>query len=146
MRPLASLALALLVVGCGTGATQTPRNFDVYFPRRALASGPPVSVTATLSGHLVIADGCVYIDDSNERYLIVWPSHYEARATGGLLRVVDETGTILATEGRQVTVDGTEVARTAEEAQDVLLELTGALPPEGCADLVWNASSIVPRQ
>jgi hypothetical protein len=102
-----------------------------------------------LEGRLTVSRGCVYlVADHGERWLAIWPDRLHPERVGdGPLRIVDERGIVVATEGERLAAGGGE-ARISElggfEAFDAWLDDVGGRDPipRSCGDLTWTVSGI----
>jgi hypothetical protein len=147
VRSLLVVGLAAVMLGCGeTGVpSPSPTGVSIFFPRRPPPIGLRPVQAALVEGGLVVSDGCVWIVDGPERLLVVWPSEYSAAFAAGTLVILGPDNSILAQEGQMVVLSGGETSRNVETAREAVLRLTGLeLPAECPAELVWNATSIVP--
>ena len=101
-------------------------------------------MAARLDGTLLVIDRCVWVSYVDQRYLVVWPSSYGWRLRAGVLQILERDRTVVATQGGPISIGGGEVARTENEAQSVVQELTGTAIPARCgAALVWSTGGVI---
>lgn len=108
MRPIATLALTVLLAGCGASATDpepSPSAADPAPTPRELVS-PSVAtqpVVGTLGGDAQLEGGCVWLDTDDGRIEVLWPEGWTVATDPIELRNPD--GEVAAGEGDEVRVD-----------------------------------------
>jgi hypothetical protein len=101
---------------------------------------------ALLEGQLEVIDGCVYLTKGGERWLGLWPARLRAERNGGRVRIVDELGHVVASEGSPIVVGGGE-RRSIEVGGSIanqtgVEDLTDEDIPTRCGDLFWLVSGV----
>lgn len=108
MRPIATLALAVLLAGCGGTAADpepSPRaSADV--PTPPVLASPSAStepLVGTLGGDAQLEGGCVWLNTDEGRIEVLWPEGWTVGTDPIELR--DPGGEVVAGEGDRVRVD-----------------------------------------
>ena len=133
---LTGLLLAL-VPGCTGDEEPTPKKDGSpplsYFPTHEGGGGPDAAVEGTL----VVRENCLLLVGGDGReYLVLWPDLLHLEVGGGRAQIVDEDGTVVATEGDRIGMGG------GVTVPEVFVEQTGA-PPPPCGDkLLYGAMPI----
>lgn len=115
-----------------------PSDLPVFFPRQQLVDGEWVRMTGEITGPLGEANGCIYIGD----YLVIWPPHYAADKEDGQIRILDNTGQVLATVGDEVYMGGGE--SPSLEFISIPADLSQQIPPQ-CLGPYWISAGILPN-
>jgi hypothetical protein len=133
------LVLTVIVCACGTGEPTAPPG--TFFPTAPIGDAYPAG---EIQGVLEERDGCLFVVQPQDRWLLLWPEGYTARTTDGQLVVLDENGKVVGRVGEPLRVGGGE--RNPIEmggdaaAERYATELTGLDIPERCGDRYWLVS------
>ncbi len=135
-RSLLVLLLAFAVPACGTDEPAAPDG--IFFPTVPTGNEYPAG---EIAGVLELRSGCLFMTRPEDRWLLLWPEGYTARAVQGDIEIHDEEGVLVAREGERIRLGGgerrpIEIGGTAE-AERYANELTGQHVPERCGDLYW---------
>jgi hypothetical protein len=127
------ILMSLVVVACGQKETNTatltatiPSTSEVviptstvpsaselaiFFPQLKPVEGTRETMTADLTGQLVLFDNCLRViaDYSGTNYLLVWPSEFMLNVEGEVVQILDGTGQVVARVGDQIWTGGGEV-------------------------------------
>jgi len=120
--------LALLLVVLGLVAC----NSAAGLPLHRIS---PDSPAALQTGTLVVADGCIYLEEPSmrHRWLVVWPDGYSLRENA----VYDDRGGLVGRVGHEVTLGGGEVPK--DQYEFVAGKLLNSIPEECRSTEYWMA-------
>jgi hypothetical protein len=95
---------------------------------------------ALLVGELLLVDGCLRINDSDDNgYLPIWPQNFSLRTKDNVIQVIDDTGRVIALVGDQLEISGGEMP--AEH-----IEKYSAQPlPSNCPGPYWIVGNQINR-
>jgi hypothetical protein len=118
MAVLTIAAIAIVACGAGPGATTTPSAVPTA-TSAAPTAAPAIAITtapaanamcmdALMTGKLArdVRTGLGVTASDGQQMAVEWPFGYSARADGGRLALVDETGEVVAREGDTIQVGG----------------------------------------
>jgi hypothetical protein len=138
-RPLLGIMLAVVTAGCAADGPGS--SSGIFFPTVPIGDAYP---GALMDGVLEVKSGCVFVTAHGDRWLLLWPEGYKAELAAGQLKVRDESGKVVATEGTQLRVGGGEgnplEMGGSAAAERWAADLTGVDIPERCGDLYWIVS------
>ena len=84
-----------------------------------------------LQGVLAVRDNCVVIEgDAGVDILVLWPDVVGIEIENGVVRLVDEDGRVIASEGDRLSING-------GEAQPQAFREYAGEPPPACPDELW---------
>jgi hypothetical protein len=150
--------LLLLITGCGTetvtdGFDTTAPSAELrptptlppgyVFPRRELVNGELASMTSEIYGKLVVANGCLRLESSDDgrSYLVIWPPNYQLDVKNNEIQILDESGQVLAVVGQEIHMGG-GIGETLEDNIYVTEKIIREIPPE-CPGPYWIGGRIV---
>lgn len=139
VRRLLVVTLALTLAACGDAGRVAPPG--IFFPTVPIGDAYPAG---EIEGVLVERSGCLFVERTEDRWLLLWPEGASARIVDEAIEVLDEEGEIVGREGDPVRFGGGErnprEMGGAAEAEESVTELTGLDIPERCGDLYWLVS------
>jgi hypothetical protein len=126
----------LMLSACGSAESAAPEG--IFFPTVPIGDAYPAG---EIEGTLEMRFGCLFVTRPENRWLILWPEGYTARATQGWFEVLDREGDMVAREGDHIRLGGGETnpleVGGAAQAERRATDLTGQDIPERCGDLYW---------
>jgi hypothetical protein len=136
---LAFVLLALMSAACGERPPVA--SASIFFPTVPIGDAYPAG---EIDGTFQERSGCLFVEATGDRWLLLWPEGTSARIVDGAIEVLDEDGEVVAREGGPVRFGGGE-GRPREvggvaAAEAWASELTGQDIPERCGDLYWLVS------
>jgi hypothetical protein len=137
------MIIILFVTGCASQATSAPTNSSTSplsqgssFPQ--LINTPSAYMDALITGELVVANGCLRVDDKYGNNVLLWPPDFSTHTEQGIIQVLDSTGQIVAGVGDWVEVGGGEVPTPT------YLGLVDPLP-ENCPGPYWLVGDYIKK-
>lgn len=94
-----------------TSTVPSASELAIFFPQLKPVEGTRETMTADLTGQLVLVDNCLRViaDYSGTNYLLVWPSEFMLNIEGDVVQILDGTGQVVARVGDQIWTGGGEV-------------------------------------
>jgi hypothetical protein len=136
---LLGLLLAVTAAACAADRPDAPPG--IFFPTVPIGDAYP---GALMKGMLEVRSGCVFVAAHEDRWLLLWPEGYTAQLAAGQLEVLDESGGVVAREGKRLRVGGGETnpreVGGSGAAERWATGLAGVDIPERCGDLYWIVS------
>ncbi len=130
-----AIALLMTITACSDNSVTTPSP-AAFFPQQRDAK--PDSMDALLVGELVLADGCLRVNDSDgNSLLLIWPRDFSLRTDNDVIQIVDGSGQLVAQVGDRLQVAGGEVPRLTEAKVQPL--------PDNCPGPYWIVGNQITR-
>lgn len=104
------MVVLLAVTACSTSSAKTPASdSEIFFPRQKPIAGGRAVPTGQVSGQLVLVEGCLRLNASDDTsYTVVWPPHFTLRTTKDAIQILDDSNQVVGQVGDEVYMDGGE--------------------------------------
>lgn len=129
----AGVLLLVVVSSCGRGAGA---GDDLFFPTYPRDPDAPLPATL-LEGTVAVSNRCLFAETQTETFLLLWPQGWSGRSDEGGVRVLDDSGQEVVTEGEAATFVGGE--RRVQVAED-LNQLD--IPAECSSAKMWLVADV----
>ena len=104
------IVVLLAATACGTSSPKIPASdSEIFFPRQKPIAGGRAVPTGQVSGQLVLVEGCLRLNASDDTsYTVVWPPHFTRRTTKDAIQILDDSNQVVGQVGDEVYMDGGE--------------------------------------